>query len=171
MYESSWTVHLAEPRGSLFLHTALRQKQETCMNIVEESVGIKFLIFQHWLFAIKKVSVSTTYMIGIYMVAWLAICLQCRRSQFDSWVEKILWRRDKLDNHCRILGLPWWFSWYRIRLQCGRCGFNPWVGKIPGEGNSYLLQYSGKENSMYCIAYKVGLHNFIWYHLYSSHMV
>ena len=131
MYESSWTVHLAEPRGSLFLHTALRQKQETCMNIVEESVGIKFLIFQHWLFAIKKVSVSTTYMIGIYMVAWLAICLQCRRSQFDSWVEKILWRRDKLDNHCRILGLPWWFSWYRIRLQCGRRGFNPWVGKIP----------------------------------------
>ena len=25
-------------------------------------------------------------------------------------------------------------------------GFDPWVGKIPGEGNSYLLQYSGLEN-------------------------
>ena len=26
-----------------------------------------------------------------------------------------------------------------------------WVGRIPGEGNSYPLQYSGLENSMDCI--------------------
>ena len=33
--------------------------------------------------------------------------------------------------------------------------FGPWVGKIPGEGNSYLLQYSGLENSMDCVVHRV----------------
>ena len=32
---------------------------------------------------------------------------------------------------------------------------NPWVGKIPGEENSYPLQYSGLENTMDCIAHGV----------------
>ena len=39
-------------------------------------------------------------------------------------------------------------SW--IRLQWRKPGFDPWVGKIPGEENSYPLQYSGLENSMDC---------------------
>ena len=42
-----------------------------------------------------------------------------------------------------------------IRLQCGRPGFNPGLGRSPGEGNSYLLQYSGLENSMDCIVHGV----------------
>ena len=41
-----------------------------------------------------------------------------------------------------------WLRQERSHLQCGRPGFNPWVGKIPGEGNGYLLQYSGLENYM-----------------------
>ena len=32
--------------------------------------------------------------------------------------------------------------------QINRPGFDPWVWKIPGEGNSYPLQYSGLENFM-----------------------
>ena len=36
----------------------------------------------------------------------------------------------------------------RFCLQCRRPGFDPLVWKIPGEGNSYLLQYSCLENSM-----------------------
>ena len=42
-----------------------------------------------------------------------------------------------------------------IRLQCGRPGFNPGLGRYPGEGNSYLLQHSGLENSMDCIVHGV----------------
>ena len=30
------------------------------------------------------------------VVQWMRICLQCRRPQFDSWVGKIHWRRDRL---------------------------------------------------------------------------
>ena len=30
------------------------------------------------------------------MLSWLRIHLQCRRPQFDSWVGKICWRRDRL---------------------------------------------------------------------------
>ena len=44
---------------------------------------------------------------------------------------------------------PWWLRWWRISLQCRRPWFHPWVGKIPGEGNSYPLQYSCLENSMH----------------------
>ena len=36
-----------------------------------------------------------------------------------------------------------------------RPGFDPWVGKMPGEGNSYPLQYSGLENSMDCTVHGV----------------
>ena len=43
----------------------------------------------------------------------------------------------------------------RIHLQCRRPGFDPWVGQYSGEGNGYLLQYSGLENSMNCIVHGV----------------
>ena len=49
------------------------------------------------------------------------------RPQFDSWVGKICWRRDRLQ-----------YSWASHVAQlvkdpheCGRPGFDPWVGKIP----------------------------------------
>ena len=58
------------------------------------------------------------------------ICLQCRRPQFDSWVGKFPWRRDRA-THSSILGLSWWLRWLRNLLKCGSPGFNPWVGKIP----------------------------------------
>ena len=37
----------------------------------------------------------------------------------------------------------------------GDLGSIPGSGRSPGEGNSYLLQYSGLENSMDCIVHKV----------------
>ena len=36
------------------------------------------------------------------------ICLQCRRPWFNSWVEKIHWRRD---------GLPFQYSWVALVAQ------------------------------------------------------
>ena len=37
----------------------------------------------------------------------------------------------------------------------GDLGSIPGLGKAPGEGNGYPLQYSGLENSMDCIVYRV----------------
>ena len=42
-------------------------------------------------------------------------------------------------------GLSRWFSGKESACQCKRCKFDPWVRKIPGEGNSYSLQYSLKK--------------------------
>ena len=56
--------------------------------------------------------------------------MQCRRSGFNPWVGKILWRRVRLPTPV-FLGFPGGSDGKRIRLECGRPGFNPWVGKIP----------------------------------------
>ena len=45
--------------------------------------------------------------------------------------------------------------------QCRRCksyGFDPWVAKIPGEKNSYPLQYSHLENPMDREAWRAMVH-------------
>ena len=39
------------------------------------------------------------------LIAQLRICLQCRRPQFNSWVRKIHWRRDRLPTTV-FLGFP-----------------------------------------------------------------
>ena len=56
--------------------------------------------------------------------------LQCRRPQFDSWVKKNCWIRDRLPTPI-FLGFPCGSAGKRIRLQSRRPGFDPWVGKIP----------------------------------------
>ena len=77
--------------------------------------------------------------------------MQCERAQFDSWVRKICWRRDRLPTPV-FLG-----------LHCGLASFFnlpavweiPGLGRSPGEGKGYPLQYSGLENSMDCIVHGV----------------
>ena len=39
--------------------------------------------------------------------------------------------------------------------NAGDLGSIPGLGRLPGEGNSYPLQYSGLENSMDCIVHGV----------------
>ena len=39
--------------------------------------------------------------------------------------------------------------------NAGDLGSIPGLGRLPGEGNSYPLQYSGRENSMHCIVHGV----------------
>ena len=69
------------------------------------------------------------------------------RPQFNSWVGKIRWRRDRLPTPV-FMGFP-----------CGSAGKESahmqetWVRPLgwedpPGEGKGYPLQYSGLENSM-----------------------
>ena len=49
------------------------------------------------------------------------------------------------------LGIPWELSDKESTCNAGDLGSTPGLGRSPGEGNGYLLQYSGLENSMDCI--------------------
>ena len=86
------------------------------------------------------------------------IPLQCRRPRLYSWVGMICWRRDRLVTPV-FLGFP-----------CGSAGNVGDLGLIPGlgislgEGNGYLLQYSGlqKYNAQPCSALSCNLENSKW---------
>ena len=75
------------------------------------------------------------------------IHLQCRRPQFNSWVRKIRWRRDRLPVQA-FLGFPSVSAGKESTCNAGDLGLIPGLGRSPGEGKGYPLQYSGLENSM-----------------------
>ena len=77
------------------------------------------------------------------------ICLQCRRPQFNSWVGKILWRRDRLP-YPAFLGFPCGSAGKESDCNVRDLGSVPGLGRSPGEGYGYPIQYSGLENSMDC---------------------
>ena len=74
------------------------------------------------------------------------IYLQCRRPQFDSWIRKNLWRRDKLLTPV-FLGFLCGSAGKESSCNEGDLGSCPGQGRSPGEGNSYPLQYADLENS------------------------
>ena len=82
--------------------------------------------------------------------SWWWIHLQCRRPQFDSWVRKIPWRRDRLPTPV-FLGFPCGSAGKESDYMAGDMGLIPGLGRSPGEGKGYPLQYSSLENSMDCI--------------------
>ena len=81
-------------------------------------------------------------------------CSQCTRPQFDPWVGKIRWRRTRLPTPV-FLGFLCDSAGKESACNAGDLGSIPGLGRSPGEGNSYLLQYSGLENSMDCIVHGV----------------
>ena len=78
------------------------------------------------------------------------MCLPCRRPQFDSWVRKIRWRKDRLPTPV-FLGFPCGSAGKEFTCNVGDLGSIPGLGRSPGEGKGYPLQYSGLENYMDCI--------------------
>ena len=79
---------------------------------------------------------------------------KCRRPQFDSWVRKVCWRRDRLPTPV-FLGFPFGSAGKEFSYNAGDLGSIPGLGRSPGEGNGYLLQYSCLENLMDCIVHRV----------------
>ena len=77
--------------------------------------------------------------------------LQCRRPQFDSWVRKIPWRRDRLPTPV-FLSFPGGSAGKESAWNAGDLSLIPGLGRSPGEGKGYPLQYSGLEDPMDCIA-------------------
>ena len=70
-------------------------------------------------------------------------------TQFDSWVRKIHWRRDRLPTLV-FLDFPCGSAGKEFTCNVGDLGMIPGLGRSPGAGNVYPLQYSGLENSMDC---------------------
>ena len=75
--------------------------------------------------------------------------LQCRRSQFYSWVRKTYWRRDRPPTPV-FLGFPGGSAGKEPTCNAGDLGSIPGLGRSPGEGKGYPLQYCGLGNSMDC---------------------
>ena len=89
-----------------------------------------------------------------FVTQLVKIRLQCRRSRFNSWVEKIPWRRDRLPTPV-FLGFACSSAGKESACNVGDLGLIPELGRSPGEGKGYPLQCSGLENSMDCIAHGV----------------
>ena len=78
----------------------------------------------------------------------------CRRPQFDSWVRKICWGRDRLPTPV-FLGFSCGSAGKQSICNVGDLGYIPGLGRSPREGKGYTRQYSGLENSMDCIVHGV----------------
>ena len=66
-------------------------------------------------------------------------------TQFDSWVGKIPWKRDRLPTSV-FLGFPCGSANKESACNVGDLGLIPRSGRSPGEGIGCPLQYSDLEN-------------------------
>ena len=78
-------------------------------------------------------------------VAQLIICLQCRRPQFDSWVGKIPWRRDRLPTP-EFTGFSGGSDNKESACNAGGLSSVPRLGRCPGGGHGNPFQYFCLEN-------------------------
>ena len=88
---------------------------------------------------------------------------------FNSWVRKILWRRDRLPTPV-FLGFPGGSAGKESACNAGDLGLISGLGRSPGEGKGYPLQYSGPENSMDCIIHGVAK-SWIWLSSFHFHHI
>ena len=97
-------------------------------------------------------------MYGAFLIAQLErIHLQCRRSWFNSWVGKILWRRNRLPTPV-FLGFPCGWAGKEAACNAGDLSSIPGLARSPGEENSNPLQYSCLENSLDRGAWQATVH-------------
>ena len=87
---------------------------------------------------------------------------------FNSWVGKILWRRDRLPTPV-FLGFPGGSAGKEYACNAGDLDSFPGLGGSLGEGKGYPLQHSGLENSRDCLSHGVAksptrLSNFPFFH-------
>ena len=77
-----------------------------------------------------------------------------QETQFNSWVGKIHWKRDRLPIPV-FCGFPCSSAGQEAACNVGDLGSISGLGRPPGEGKGYSPQYSGLENSMDCIVHGV----------------
>ena len=75
-------------------------------------------------------------------------------AMWETWVRSLGWE-DPLEKGkgfiCTHVGFPGGSAGKESTCNVGDLGSLPGLGRSLGEGNGYLLQYSGLENSMDCI--------------------
>ena len=76
---------------------------------------------------------------------------QLNGHEFNSWVRKICWRRDRLPTPV-FLGFPCDSTGKESACSVGDLGSIPGLERSPREGKGYPLQYAGLENSMDCLS-------------------
>ena len=74
-------------------------------------------------------------------------CDTGERTQFNSWVAKSRWRRDRLPTPV-FLGFSCGSAGRESTCNVGDLSLIHGLRRSPGEGKGYPLQYSGLENSM-----------------------
>ena len=77
-----------------------------------------------------------------------------QETQFDYWVGKIHWRRDRLPTPV-FLGFPCGSAGKESASNAGDLGSIPGLGRSPKEGKGYIIQYCGLENFMDCTVHAV----------------
>jgi len=92
-----------------------------------------------------------------WWLRWLRIHLQCRRLQFNSWLGKIHWRKDRLLTSV-FFGFPGGSVGKESPCNMGDLGSIPGLGRSLGEGKGYPLLYSGPENSSFPFFWPRGFH-------------
>ena len=95
----------------------------------------------------SSIRIELSIDIKIYLIAQVRIRLQCRRPQFNSWVRKMCWRRDRLPTPV-FSGFPCGSAGKESACNAGDLGLIPGLGRSPGEGDGHPLQHSGLENSV-----------------------
>ena len=87
--------------------------------------------------------------VGESSILWVLMSVN-----FNSWVRKIRWRRDRLPTLV-FLGFPCGLAGKESDCNAGDLGSTPGLGRSPEEGKGYPLQYSGLANSMDCIVHVI----------------
>ena len=106
-------------------------------HLSQKSMGRGMTLFLNFLFNSMGLYVYwAAYFLSLIAFALERTCLQCRRSQFDSWVRKIRWRRDRLPTPV-FLGFPHASAGKESACNVGDLGLTPGLGLSPGEWDSY----------------------------------
>ena len=79
------------------------------------------------------------------LVAQLVKESTCSAGDTDSWVRKMLWRRDRLPNPV-VLALPRGSDGEESACNAGNLGLIPGLERSPGGGHGNPLQYSCLKN-------------------------
>ena len=92
-----------------------------------------------------------------YAIVWSSLVAQLVKrlpTMWETWVQSLGWK-DPLEKgkatQSSILGFLCGSAGKESVFKAGDVDSIPGLGRSPGEGKSYLLQYSGLENPMDCI--------------------
>ena len=92
-------------------------------------------IYAHLNNAVLLYNTNFRFLHTLWELSWSRICLQWRWSQFNSWLGKIRWRRDRLPTPV-VLGFPCGSPSKESACNSEDLALIPGLGRSPREGNA-----------------------------------